>query len=284
MFFFPQGASIIATCCTLMTAVLCLIVIIVTLLTCGLNLFHLWLIFNVCFWRSWLKFIPSLWQTWLLVQHKCQFENRCVPGALAWQGINSSLQLALRAMWQHSVKGAACLLLAGLLCCTAELSFLLTRPCFGSENKSTAESLSTNKTLLLSVLSHALLSLPYLVGREKTKSDLMSTGEVHCLVCLLVMLCVWSWPPSLMGSESFFVCRLYVGRTTVCSEPRKAQSMHVDGELMGKQVGAQLSLHFSELVATAGWPDSELVMFVMRVWTEQASCRRSQCSYVTNLR
>ena len=53
-----------------------------------------------------------------------------------------------------------------------------------------------------------------------------------------------------------------MGRTTVCLEPRKVRSMHVDGELMDKQVGAQLSLHFSELMNIASCPNSELVMYI----------------------
>lgn len=32
-----------------------------------------------------------------------------------------------------------------------------------------------------------------------------------------------------------------MGRTTVFLEPRRVQSMHVDGELMDKQVGTQLA-------------------------------------------
>lgn len=46
-----------------------------------------------------------------------------------------------------------------------------------------------------------------------------------------------------------------MGRTTVCSEPRKVQSMRVDGELMDKQVGAQLSLLFRDLVNIANCPN-----------------------------
>ena len=53
-----------------------------------------------------------------------------------------------------------------------------------------------------------------------------------------------------------------MGRTTVCSEPRKVLSTRVDGELMGKQVGAQLSLYFSELMNVASFPNSELVVCV----------------------
>lgn len=56
-------------------------------------------------------------------------------------------------------------------------------------------------------------------------------------------------------TEFLFVCRLCVGRTTVCLEPRKVQSMHVDGELMDKQVGTQLSLLFRELMKIASCPD-----------------------------
>lgn len=38
--------------------------------------------------------------------------------------------------------------------------------------------------------------------------------------------------------------------------------MRVDGELMDKQVGAQLSLPFSQLMNVASSPDSELVVYI----------------------
>lgn len=60
-----------------------------------------------------------------------------------------------------------------------------------------------------------------------------------------------------------------MGRTTVCLEPRKVRSMHADGELMDKQVGAQLSLHFSELVNIASCPNSELVVCICLVCVDR---------------
>lgn len=53
------------------------------------------------------------------------------------------------------------LFFTALLCCTAELSFLLTKPCFGCETKSAAASLSTKKILFI-VPSHAVHSFPCL--------------------------------------------------------------------------------------------------------------------------
>lgn len=80
-----------------------------------------------------------------------------------------------------------------------------------------------------------------------------------------------------------------MARTTVCLEPRKARSLHAVGELMDKQVGAELSCtlvidEFNELSASRArdgyWSpcvDAKGLVF-------PAVCRCSQCSWVATQR
>lgn len=131
--------------------------------------------------------MPSLWQTGLLVQHQCQFENRCVPRVLAH---GKELVAVWSWHWEpcSSTLGHLLLTLRWFIVFTPELRFVLTRPCCGSQSTSTAESLSTRKCccfLCCIVLFLACPACRAIRSREKGQNlSRWALLEVHCSVCL----------------------------------------------------------------------------------------------------